>query len=54
MRTVGYAFKLLKEIAQFSKENRVYWMVPLFIILGLCALVIGGTKIVAPLIYALF
>jgi hypothetical protein len=54
MRTVAYGFKLLKEVVQFSKENRVYWMVPLFVILGLSALVIGGTKVVAPLIYALF
>jgi len=54
MRTVAYGFKLFKEIVQFSRENRVYWMVPLFIVLGLSALVIGGAKVVAPLIYALF
>jgi hypothetical protein len=44
----------MREMAQFSRENRVYWIVPLFVILALSAVVIGGSNAVAPLIYALF
>ena len=48
-----YSLRLMREIGQFARDNRAYWMVPLFIILGLASLVIVGTQAVAPLIYAL-
>jgi len=54
MRKTTYSVKLMREVTQFARDNRAYWMVPLFIILGLTSLVIVGTQAVAPLIYALF
>ena len=54
MRMLMYGWKLIREITRFSNQNRMYWMVPLFVILALCAVVIGGSQVVAPLIYALF
>ena len=54
MNSIKYGFKLLGEIWGFAKQNRMYWMVPLFAVLATSAFVIGGSQVVAPLIYALF
>ena len=54
MRRPNYSLKLMREITQFARENRAYWMVPLFVLLGLTSLLIVGTQVIAPLIYALF
>jgi hypothetical protein len=49
-----YAMKMLREFAGFARENRVYWVIPLVLVLGLAALVIVAGQTAAPLIYALF
>lgn len=54
MRRFRYMLKVLGEVMLFSKENRSYWMTPLFILLGLASVLIIGGQAVAPLIYALF
>jgi hypothetical protein len=54
MARLGYAFKLLREIWGFARENKVYWIVPLVILLGLAALMIGVGQASAPLLYTLF
>ena len=54
MSKFGYSFKLLAEFVRFARENRVYWIVPLVIFLGLTALVIVAGQSAAPLLYTLF
>jgi hypothetical protein len=54
MSKVTYARKLLAEFFLFARENKVYWIVPLVLVLLLAALVIFGSQTSAPFIYTLF
>jgi hypothetical protein len=49
-----YGLRLLRQFIGFARENRVYWLLPLLIVLGLAALVIVAGQGAAPLIYTLF
>jgi hypothetical protein len=49
-----YRTKLFREFVQFARENRMYWIIPLVLFLGLAALVVVVGQAAAPLIYALF
>ena len=43
------------EFAYFLRRTRKYWMIPLIVALLVTSLVVvGGSSVVAPLIYALF
>jgi len=54
MARIRYGVKLLREVAGFARDNKAYWMIPLFLVLGLAALVIVASQTAAPLIYTLF
>jgi hypothetical protein len=54
MARIAYGLKLFREILGFARENRAYWMVPLFLVLALAGFLIVGGKVVAPLLYTLF
>ena len=54
MGKVTYSGKLFKELVQFARENRAYWIVPLALFLGLCAFLIVASQSAAPLLYTLF
>lgn len=54
MHRLRYAFTLLRHIIGFARENKVYWMVPMVLILGLLALVIFGGQAATPFIYSLW
>jgi hypothetical protein len=54
MRKVGYAGSLLSEIWKFAKQNKVYWIVPFVLILGLVILLVVTSQAAAPFIYTLF
>jgi hypothetical protein len=49
-----FAWKLLGEFVRFARENRVYWIVPLVVLLGLTAVLIVAGQVSAPLLYTLF
>jgi hypothetical protein len=54
MGRFSYAGSLLREVWQFARQNKVYWIVPLVLVLALvCFLVITG-QATAPFIYTLF
>ena len=42
------------EILQFARQNKVYWIVPLVLILGLVILLVVTSQATAPFIYTLF
>ena len=54
MGRAGYAASLLKEIFQFARENKAYWIVPMVLVLGLVVLLVMTSQASAPFIYTLF
>lgn len=54
MARFRYAAKLSRDIVGFARENRVYWIIPLVVVLGLIGLVVVVSQTAAPLIYTLF
>ncbi|MBW8877330.1 MAG: hypothetical protein JF614_20385 [Acidobacteria bacterium] len=54
MRRLRYLGSILGEIVQFAKQNKVYWIVPLVLILGLVILLVVTSQATAPFIYTLF
>ena len=37
MATIGQSAKLLREIVRFAVANKVYWLIPLMLVLGIAA-----------------
>jgi hypothetical protein len=54
MPKLRHAGRLLRDLVQFARENKAYWIVPVTFILGLTALFIVASYGVAPFIYTLF
>jgi hypothetical protein len=54
LRRAGYTVKLFLEFARFARENRVYWIMPLVVILGLTGLLIFFNDTATTEIYTLF
>jgi hypothetical protein len=54
MGKLGYTGRLLRELFQFAKREKVYWIVPLVVVLLLVAVFIVTSQAVAPFIYTLF
>lgn len=54
MRRLGYIGSLFGEILQFAKQNKIYWIVPFILILGLVILLVVTSQATAPFIYTLF
>ena len=54
MRKLRYVGSIFGEILQFAKQNKVYWIVPLVLILGLVILLVVTSQGAAPFIYTLF
>jgi len=54
MRRFGYLGSLLGEIIQFAKQNKIYWIVPFILVLGLVVLLVVTSQSAAPFIYTLF
>jgi hypothetical protein len=54
MRKARYLGSFLGEIVQFARQNKVYWILPLVLILGLVILLVVTSQAAAPFIYTLF
>ncbi|NRA00637.1 MAG: hypothetical protein HRU01_29475 [Myxococcales bacterium] len=54
MPKLRYGLKLFGEFVRFARDNNMYWIVPLMLVLVLVGFVIVAGKSVAPLVYALF
>jgi hypothetical protein len=54
MRRFGYLGSLFGEIIQFAKQNKIYWIVPFILVLGLVVLLVVTSQTAAPFIYTLF
>ncbi len=54
MARITYSLKLLREVSSFAREKKIYWLVPLIIVLGVAAFVVVVGQATAPLLYTLF
>lgn len=54
MGKLKYTSKLIREFWEFSMEYKIYWIVPLVLILVAVALLVFTSQAAAPFIYALF
>lgn len=54
MRRLRYLSSFLGEIVQFARQNKVYWIVPFVLVLGLVILLVVTSQGAAPFIYTLF
>ncbi len=54
MGKLTYSTKLFREFIDFAKANKVYWIVPLLLVLALAALIAVAGQGSAPFIYTLF
>lgn len=54
MRRLGYIGTLFGELLDFARQHKVYWIVPMVLILGLVILLVVTSQTAAPFIYTLF
>ena len=54
MAKIGYLGSLLRDVFQFARQNKVYWIVPFVLVLGLLVLLVVTSQATAPFIYTLF
>jgi hypothetical protein len=54
MRFLRHAGRLLREIGEFAWHNKVWWIVPIVVILLLMALLVLTSQTATPFIYTLF
>lgn len=54
MRRIKYFIRLTTELVEFAMLKKIYWLLPLMLLLIPAALLIAGGEVVAPLIYTLF
>jgi hypothetical protein len=54
MRRLKNLFQLLGELWAFAREHKVWWIVPLVLLLLLVSVLIIGVSTISPFIYSLF
>jgi hypothetical protein len=54
MRFLRHLFTLLREVWSFARQNKIWWIVPLILLLLAVALLIVGVSTISPFIYSLF
>ena len=54
MNKLRYTGKLFSEFAQFARQNKIYWIMPLLVVLVLAGLLVVASQGAAPFIYTLF
>ena len=54
MGKLGFSIRLLRELFLFAKKEKIYWIVPLILLLLIMTVLIVTSQAVAPFIYTLF
>lgn len=54
MGKLRYSGRLFRELVQFARENKAYWLVPLALVTMLAALLVTTAQAGTPFIYILF
>jgi len=54
MRFLRHLVILLREVWAFARQNRIWWIVPLMLLLLALAVLVVGVSTISPFIYTLF
>jgi hypothetical protein len=54
MGRLHYSMRLAKELGQFIFKRKIFWLIPILILLLPLALMIAGSEVIMPLIYTIF
>lgn len=54
MGRLGYGLVLIREFVDFARHHKVWWMVPLVVVLALVVGLVAAGQVSAPFIYTLF
>ena len=54
MRLLRHLGKLLADLFGFARKNKVWWLVPLVLLLLVVGVLIVGVSTISPFIYTLF
>lgn len=54
MRRLRYSARLLRELVAFARAHKVYWIVPLVVVLALFVVLVFVSEASSPLVYTLF
>jgi hypothetical protein len=54
MGRFGYAGTLLRDVVAFARQNKIYWIVPLLLVIALVCVLVFTSQATAPFIYTLF
>ena len=54
MSKLRYSSTLFRDFVAFAREHKVYWIVPLVIVLGALVLLVVTGQVSAPFIYSIF
>lgn len=54
MRPLRHLVRLLTDTFAFAKQNKVWWIVPLLLLLLVVGVLLVGVSTISPFIYSLF
>jgi hypothetical protein len=54
MGKLGYSVTLFKEFVAFARSHKVYWIVPMVLVLAVMVVLVAVGQFSAPFIYTLF
>ncbi len=54
MGRLRHSGKLFRDLYRFAAKNKIYWIVPLVLVLGLLGVVIATSQAATPFIYSLW
>ncbi len=54
MKRLRYSMRLVREVSEFALRRKIYWLIPLLLLMLPIALLVVGGEAVSPLIYTIF
>lgn len=54
MRSLKYLGQFLRELFAFARQNKIWWIVPVVLVLLIVALLVVAVSTISPFIYSLF
>ncbi len=54
MHRVKHFVRLIRDVFQFARDHKTWWIVPIVLMLALLTLLIVASSTVAPFIYPIF
>jgi hypothetical protein len=54
MSRLRHFFRLFADLLSFARQNKIWWIVPLVLLLLVVGVLIVGVSTISPFIYSLF